>query len=425
MNRQGGENRVAGTYSTADVRHVVNPYVSRAAAYPAALAGIFDTVVVDEAQAEIVQWPGYQPTPLHRLRAAARTAGVGDIYYKDEGCRFEPGSFKALGGAYAVQQLLRTEAGRRLGRPVSLADIREARYAGTTAGITVATATDGNHGRSVAWGARRFGCRCVIYVHREVSEGRCRAMEAYGATVRRVDGNYDDSVRRAQKDADENDWFIVSDTSYPGYTTLPVYVMAGYTLMMREVLDALPANVALTHVMLQGGCGGLAASMAACLWQVLGAKRPRLTVVEPVRADCLFQSIASGEPVGVNIAEESLMAGLSCGEVSTLAWRMLQPSITDAVAMDDDLIAPTMRLLAAGGDGDTPIAAGESAVPALAVLIAASQQPALREALELGAGSRVLVLGTEGATDPSIYRELVGTDPGNIPSQSLPSPVGR
>jgi len=398
-------------YTSTEVRHLANPRVESGARYPAKLVEVFDERLAAEAQAEIRHWPGYAPTPLHNLKAVAEAAGLRDIYYKDEARRFEPGSFKALGGAYAVQQLLRREVGERLGVAVSLADIRAGRFADITAQITVATATDGNHGRSVAWGAQRFGCRCMIYIHREVSEGRRRAMEAYGAKVVRVDGNYDDSVRRAQADAMENNWFIVSDTSYPGYTTLPLYVMAGYTLMMQEVLDELPAAVDLTHVMLQGGCGGLAAAMAGYLWQVLGERRPRLCVVEPVQADCLYRSMAAGERVDVDITEESLMAGLSCGEVSTLAWTLIQPTVTDFVSTNDDLIAPTMGLLARGGEGVPPITAGESAVPGLAITLAASRQRSLREALGLDTGSRVLVLGTEGATDPSIYRDLVGIDP--------------
>lgn len=402
-------------FETAEIHHLANTEFVPDGDCPGAVSDVLGMDLATEAQREIASWKGYAPTPLHVLSSTARSAGVRSLYYKDEGARFAPGSFKALGGAYAVQQLLRQEIGRLSGQTVSLADIRAGRFPELAQGITVATATDGNHGRSVAWGAGRFGCRCVIYVHREVSEGRCRAMADYGAEVIRVDGNYDDSVRRAQSDATENGWFIVSDTSYPGYTTLPRYVMAGYTLMIREVLDQLPAPDSLTHVFLQGGCGGLAASVAGYLWQVLGERRPRLIVVEPVQADCLYQSVLSGRRVDVNIREESLMAGLSCGEVSTLAWTMIQPSVADFVSMNDDLIAPTMRMLAGAG-GDEAVIAGESAVPGLAVLMAASRRPELWSALHLNGESRVLVLGTEGATDAEIYRDLTGIDPGRAAS---------
>lgn len=400
-------------YENARLRHIGNPRFTPDGAYPERLDDVMDAALITEAQEEIRRWDGYAPTPLHALDVLARSVGVRGVFYKDEGRRFEPASFKALGGAYAVQHLLRRELENSLNRAVSLEDVRERRYDNAAAGITVATATDGNHGRSVAWGAARFGCRCVIYIHREVSEGRRAAMSAYGAEVVRVDGNYDDSVRRAQSDADANGWFIVSDTSYPGYTELPRYVMAGYTVMMQEVLEQLPQRTALTHVFLQGGCGGLAASVAAYLWQTLGPDRPRLAVIEPVQADCLYQSISTGDRVDVNITEESLMAGLSCGEVSTLAWSVIQPAVQDFVSMDDDLIAPTMRRLAEG-NGAGPIVAGESAVPGLAVLLAAARQRNLWDALGLDAGSNVLLLGTEGATDPEIYRELVGRSPGDM-----------
>jgi len=397
-------------FETAEIRHVGNPALAPDRACPDEVSEILSPDLAAEAQREISTWEGYTPTPLYSLDRIADDAGVHALYYKDEGLRFPPGSFKALGGAYAVEQLLSREISRHAGEPVPLKDVRAGRHPDLADAITVATATDGNHGRSVAWGARRFGCRCVIYVHSEVSDARCKAMEEYGATVVRVDGNYDDSVHRAQVDATANGWFIVSDTSYPGYTTLPRYVMAGYTVMMKEVLKQLPAADSLTHVFLQGGCGGLAASVAAYLWQVLGERRPRLVVVEPVQADCLYQSAASGRRVDVNIVEESLMAGLSCGEVSTLAWTMVRPAVGDFVSMGDELIAPTMRLLSRGGDGSA-VVAGESAVPGLASVLAASRQPELWRALGLNAGSRVLVLGTEGATDPAIYRKLTGVEP--------------
>ncbi|MBS1270425.1 MAG: Diaminopropionate ammonia-lyase [Gammaproteobacteria bacterium] len=401
-------------YRNADVRHIKNPCFNPAVDYPADLNGILGSALIMEAQDEISRWDGYSPTPLYPLCEIAGAIDVKAIYYKDESRRFAPGSFKALGGAYAVEQLLKREVSRRLGREISLGEIRNGRYAKLTSGVTVATATDGNHGRSVAWGAARFGCSCVIYIHRHVSEGRCAAMESFGARVIRVEGNYDDSVRQARLDAAKNGWYIVSDTSYPGYMTLPRYVMAGYTVMIKEALEQIPDRTAPTCVFLQGGCGGLAAAIAGYLWQALGEHRPRLIVVEPVQADCLYQSVSACRRVDVNITEESSMAGLSCGEVSILAWGMVQAAVNDFLSMNDDLIGPTMRLLARRQNGTTPIVAGESAVPGLAALLAASWQTGLRDALDLGVDSQVLIFGTEGATDPQIYKNLVGAYPGEI-----------
>lgn len=402
-------------FDTAEIRHLPNPCFAVNDNCPAELTEILNANLIAEAQGEIRHWPGYRPTPLYALDAMARSVAVANIHYKDEGGRFAPGSFKALGGAYAVQQLLRREIGARVSKDVTLEDVRERRYPEAANEVTVATATDGNHGRSVAWGAARFGCPCVVYVHRNVSEPRCEAMEGYGARVVRVDGNYDDSVRQAQADAAANDWFIVSDTSYPGYAELPRYVMAGYTIMMKEVLEQYPAAHLPTHVFLQGGCGGLAAAMAVYLCQTLGARRPRLVVVEPVQADCLYRSVAAGRRTDLHITEESVMAGLSCGEVSALAWTVVERAVNDFVAVSDELVAPTMRLLARAEAGRPPIVAGESAVPGLAVALAASGRDALREALGFAEGSEILVLGTEGATDPRIYEELTGMAPGAVP----------
>jgi diaminopropionate ammonia-lyase len=222
------------------------------------------------AKDEIASWPGFAPTPLCTLSGLARAAGVGGLFYKDEASRFGLGSFKALGGAYAVFRLLR----QQIGSAVSAADLSSGRYADRLAGITVTCATDGNHGRSVAWGARTFGCACKIYVHQTVSQGRCDAIAAYGAKIRRVAGTYDDAVRQAASDAAAQGWYVVSDTSYEGYTDIPRNVMQGYAVMVDEALRQLPDGVLPSHVFVQGGVGGLAASVCAHLWEILGPRRP-------------------------------------------------------------------------------------------------------------------------------------------------------
>jgi len=400
---------VDAIYQTVNINHLANSQVDPASDYPKELERILDAAIFTRAQEEIMQWDGYQPTSLYSLTGLASELGVKSLYYKDEGQRFPPGSFKALGGAYAVKNLLRDQVALQTNDQVSLQDIRQRKYPDQVKNITVATATDGNHGRSVAWGAQRFGCPCKIYVHAQVSEGRCKAMQAYGAEVIRVQGHYDDSVHRVASDAATNGWFIVSDTSYEGYAELPRQAMAGYSVMLKEILDQLPASNAATHIFVQGGCGGLAAAACAYLWDELGPKRPRFAIVEPVQADCLFQSGKQKQQVDVNIAEESLMAGLSCGEVSTIAWDIIRRGTHDFLSMHDDLVGPTMRLLAKGDTGAAPIVAGESAVPGLAVVIAACKQAELKLTLDLNDNSVIILLGTEGASDPEIYQQLVGT----------------
>ena len=357
------------------------------------------------AAAEIAGWEGYAPTPLLALDALAGALGLAKVLYKDEGPRFGLGSFKALGGAYAALRVLQREVSRALGRPVAPADIREGRHAALASRITLVTATDGNHGRALAWGCQRFGAPCRIYIHAEVSEARAEAMRALGAEVVRIDGNYDDSVALAREEAEANGWFAVSDTSWPGYTEVPRDVMAGYGVMAREVCGVLDRPP--THAFLQAGVGGLAAAVAAGLRQHWGGESPRIVVVEPELAACLFASARAGGRTDIRIEEETLMAGLSCGEPSGLAWEVLAEEAGDFLTVPESFVGPAMRLLARPLGGDPEIEAGESAVAGLAALVAAARNGAMRGALGLDADSRVLLVGSEGATDPASYAALV------------------
>jgi diaminopropionate ammonia-lyase len=362
------------------------------------------------ALAEITTWPGYAPTPLVALPGLAAACGVATLAFKDESGRFGLGSFKALGGAYAVaRHLIRCLAAE--GIAASSAELAAGRFADRTRAITVTCATDGNHGRSVAWGAQRFGCRAVIYIHETVSEGRAEAIARYGAEVRRVPGTYDDAVRRAAEDAAREGWTVVSDTSYPGYTEIPRDVMQGYRLMAEEALAEWQALFSSppTHVFAPGGVGGVAAAVAAELALFFGqAAMPVLIVVEPDRADCLLRSAEAGTPVAVPGELDTMMAGLACGEVSILAFDELLFRAHAFMAVPDEAVAPCMRLLAKGIGGDRRVVAGESAVAVLAGLILARNDADAARSLGLGPDSRVLLFGTEGATDPALYAHIVG-----------------
>ncbi len=383
-----------------------------AAEYGADQQAVLNADGFHTARQEITSWPGYAPTPLIALPGLAAAAGLGEVWYKDEGPRFGLGSFKALGGAYAVCCLLRGEVAARTDAPqVTTAELLSGTYRDVLSDITVCTATDGNHGRSVAWGAQTFGCRCVIYIHATVSEGRKAAMEDFGATVRRVQGNYDDSVHQAAADAAENGWFVVSDTSYPGYTEIPRDVMHGYMVMADETIRQLPDETSPTHVFVQGGVGGLAAAVAARLWLQDRNARPHFVVVEPEDAACLFESAKAGEPVVVPGDLDTVMAGLAAGEVSLLAWRILEAVTDGFMTLPDRPVETLMCLLAGGVAGDPPVVAGESAVAGLAGAIGALMNPRVTETLELGADSHILVFGTEGATDPEVYEQIVGRTP--------------
>lgn len=358
-----------------------------------------------DSRAEITQWPGYAPTPLHSFKAMAQNIGIAEVLYKHEGPRFGLGSFKALGGSYAALRVLQRQISEKLGQEVSLADIREGKYKDEVAQITLVSATDGNHGRSLAWGCQRVGAPCRIYIHAEVSEGRAQAMRDLGAEVIRIDGDYDESVVQTKQEAEENGWFVVSDTSWEGYSEPPRDVMAGYGVMTAEICDSL--EQAPTHVFLQGGVGGLAAGVAAGLRQHWGDASPRVVIVEPELAACLFDSARNGKPTTFAVQEETLMAGLSCGEPSGMAWEVLAEEASDFLTIPESIVAPTVRLLARPLDGDKAIEVGESAIAGLAALIAARQDSDLSQKLGLNADSRVLLIGSEGVTDPEIFAKIM------------------
>ncbi|MGR3913623.1 MAG: diaminopropionate ammonia-lyase [Gammaproteobacteria bacterium] len=371
------------------------------------LRGDFNAAANQQAFREISAWRNYRPSALRRLERLELEFGLGALYYKDESSRFGLGSFKALGGAYAVQWLLQREVFSQSGERATARDLEAGAHRRHTARITVVTATDGNHGRAVAWGARRFGCNCRIFIHAGVSEFRAREMRNLGAEVARIDGNYDRSLEFAARDAEAAGHYLVSDTSTAEYTELPRVIMAGYSVLMREVMAQLREE-RLTHVFVQGGVGGLAAAVAMFLWEQLGAARPRMIVVEPELAACLFRSARHGRPVTVEITRETIMAGLSCGEVSLLAWPALAAAAHDFVTISDDLVAPLMRMLARhDGGGGGGIEAGETGVAGLAACLAACAQPHCKAALGLDARSRVLTIGTEGATDRDLYDSII------------------
>ena len=357
---------------------------------------------------EITQWDGYAPTPLYSLKALAERLYLNEVLYKDEGPRFGLGSFKALGGAYAALRVLQKQISLSLSNDVSLKDIRTGEYTKEAADIKLVSATDGNHGRSLAWGCQRFGAQCRIYIHAEVSEGRAVAMRDLGAEVIRIKGDYDDSVDLARIEAERNNWFVVSDTTWPGYSEPPRDVMLGYGVMTREINDELTQPP--THIFLQSGCGGFAASVASALRQYWGNQTPRVVIVEPELAACLYESSKANEVKRVNIKEESIMAGLSCGEASEMAWEILTEEAVDFITIPDNIVPQTVRALARPVGDDPVIEAGESAVAGLAVLICAVKQLDLRAKLGLDKTSRVLLIGSEGVTDREIFAKIMEGD---------------
>ena len=366
----------------------------------------------EAAFAEISAWPGYVPTPLYGMQSLAAEFGLGAVLYKDEGKRFGLGSFKPLGGAYAVARALARELAKAGVPEASAADLLAGRHAALVRDITITSATDGNHGRSVAWGARMFGCQAVIFIHEAVSDGRKAAIESYGAEVIRVPGGYDDSVRHAFAEAEKRGWHVVQDTATSTYHEVPRDITFGYGVIAAEVAAQVAAPP--THVLVQAGVGGVASAICTRFWQLWGSQRPKFLVLEPARAACVAASLRAGRRVDVPIVEETVMAGLSCGVVSELAWNVLATGADAAVVIDDELALEGMRRLAFPLPGDRPIVGGECSGGAMGALVGLAREPALMRSLALDGASRVLLIGTEGATDPVIYAKIVGKAPEEI-----------
>jgi len=356
----------------------------------------------EKASKEITSWDEYKETPLVDLENMAKKTGVSKLFYKNEHYRFSLKSFKALGGAYAVANLLIGKL-KEAGIDANSNDLLAGTYSDITNKITVSCATDGNHGKSVAWGASQFGCNCEIFIHSHVSVSREKEIAKYGANVNRIDGNYDDSVHIADKTAAEKGYFTVSDTSYEGYTEVPKDVMQGYTIMVDEALKQMACKP--THVFLQGGVGGMAAAVASFILETYGADSPIFVMIEPTNADCLLQSAKNGVPTVVHGDLDTVMAGLSCGEISMLAWEILENKTKGFFSIPDEPIAEVMQYLASL---ENPVVAGESAVAGLAGYLIVQNSDEYRKALEIDENSKILFLGTEGDTDALVYEQMVG-----------------
>ncbi|MBD2755255.1 diaminopropionate ammonia-lyase [Spirosoma validum] len=350
--------------------------------------------------------PAYRPTPLQALSALASSLSIGELYVKDEAHRLGLQSFKALGGAYAVVTLAQEEVAKRLGQQVSWETLRQPIHQEVIQRLTFACATDGNHGRSVAFGAQLVGAKAVIFVHPGVSQRRRQRMAELGAQIVEVPGSYDDAVREASRVSDRNGWLLTSDTSWPGYEHVPGLVMQGYLTLWQESISQLPRLP--SHIFIQAGVGGLAAALAGHLASCWGADRPKIIIVEPQRAACLFESAKADQRVSLPPGESTVMAMLECYEPSAIAWRILLRTTDAFLTIRDEMAIDSMIRLARPLDDDPAIISGESGGAGLAGLLQVCQHQDWREALGITSHSCVMVINTEGATDPDRYEALVG-----------------
>ncbi|KPM39215.1 hypothetical protein AK830_g7346 [Neonectria ditissima] len=376
---------------------------------------------------EIRTWPEYEPQPLRSLPNLARQMCISDLFFKDESRRFGTslGSFKALGAPYAVYMILADEVLSRTGSRPSSMELRSGKFHDITQRVTVCVATDGNQGRGLAYGAKIFGCRCVDYIHDHVSVGRTEMMKDLGAIVIRINGEYEASVERAKEDAKMNGWHFVGSTSWSDFDTgIPRNVMNAYMVVVEEALVSVPSVERITHVFVCGGVGSIAAAIFlgfhTRLRQIQETKAreskrsPRYVIVEPSEADCLFQSVKTGELSESQGSLRTLMAGLACRVPSPTALKILAWLASDFIAVEDSFAVKGMQELASGLGADVPIVCGESSAASMGVMLKAGSDASLREKLGLDENSQVLLFGLEGATDPEIYEKLVGVSPDAI-----------
>lgn len=368
------------------------------------------------------QLPGYRMSPLKGLSNLAARLGLGGLWVKDESARLDLQSFKVLGGSYAIYKLIQ----KRLGlddHELSFADIKDDVVREKLGDITFAAATDGNHGRGVAWSAAQMGFKSVIYVHRLTSQGRIQAIESSGARVVVVDGNYDDAVRQVYQDAQQNGWEVVSDTAWEGYEDIPKWVMQGYATMFSEVQEQLVVQGLSqpTHIFVQAGVGSLAAATIGFYRNLFGDSI-QTCVIEPTKAACLYRSAQTdvGQPHTVEGDLDTIMAGLACGEPNPIAWEIIKDRADYFAICPDFVAAMGMRVYGVPLRGDPVVIAGESGAVTLGALMYIMQHAtgrAFRDQLGLGPGSQVLLINTEGNTSPDDFRYVVWEGGVPVPEQ--------
>ena len=339
---------------------------------------------IDEAYKIISDWENYVPTPLLLLDKLSTELKLKRIFYKDESKRFHLKSFKALGGSYAVEKI--TKGNKE---------------------IVISTATAGNHGRSVAWGSKKLGLKCKIFISEYVSETRAEAMRDFGADVIRVKGNYEDSLNECIKQSNQNNWQIVQDVAWKNYMLVPKLTMAGYSVMMKEISEQIN-NQKVSHIILQAGVGGMAAAMVAGLARYLNHV-PQIIIVEPDSAACVLASINTGKIEKISIEKESIMGGMSCGEVSLVPWQILKKSVNYCVTVSDNYISKTIKYLANCELSYEKIIGGECSTPGIISLIGLCNDAKIRKKINLNEDSNVLLFGCEGDADEELYQKLLNS----------------
>lgn len=354
--------------------------------------------------------PGYEPTPLVQLKNLAGYCGVNNIFIKDESYRFGQNAFKVLGGSYAVAKYIAEKLGMDISEltyeKIISEEVRE-----KIGEITFVTATDGNHGRGIAWTAKLLKQKCVVYMPKGSATERLENIRALGAEASITACNYDDSVRMAAETARKNGWVLIQDTAFEGYEKIPAWIMQGYLTMMAEAVEQM-GGIRPTHVFLQAGVGAMAGSMTGFLASYYEAEKPLITIVEPENANCIFETAkaADGKLHYVTGNLDTIMAGLSCGEPCSIGWDMLHQYADYFVSMSDSVAAQGMRILGNPMDDDTRVVSGESGAAGFGLAVELLRREELRQLkkeLKMDENSVILCISTEGDTDRENYRRIV------------------
>ncbi|WP_246582808.1 diaminopropionate ammonia-lyase [Clostridium mobile] len=355
----------------------------------------------------------YSVTPLHKLDNLAKYLGVNNIFLKDESYRFGLNAFKVLGGSYSIGKYLSKKLGMDISE-VSFDLLRSKEIKEKLGEITFVTATDGNHGRGVAWAANQLGQKSVVYMPKGSSLTRLENIRKEGAEASIIDGNYDDAVRLSDEMAKKHGWVVVQDTAWEGYEDIPTWIMQGYGTLIHEAMEQLNENGVdnPTHVFVQAGVGSFAGAVQGYLASKFGEDRPITIVLEPDYAPCIYKSakINDGKPHIVTGDMQTIMAGLACGEPNTISWEVLRDYSDAYFSCPDYVAARGMRILASPLKGDPQIISGESGAVGTGVLSLLMEKDCykeLREKLGFNEDSKILIISTEGNTDPYKYRDIV------------------
>ena len=358
--------------------------------------------------------PGYKATPLVELDELAKYYGVQKLWLKDESKRFGLNAFKVLGGSYAIGKYLSQKLGKDMSElPFNVLVSDEVKK--QLGDVTFVTATDGNHGRGVAWVANKLRQKSVVYMPKGSAKMRFDAIAREGADVSITDLNYDDAVRLANKGAQEHGWIMVQDTAWDGYEEIPLWIMQGYSTIINEIVEQLEAakEEKPTHVFLQAGVGSFAGAVQGYLAHLYGDDRPITIICEPHGANCIYKSMEAndGKPHNVTGDLTTIMAGLACGEPNTISWKILRDNADFSVSCDDSIAARGMRVLSSPLGNDQRVISGESGAVGLGLFTVLSEKKEeyaeLMKALKIDENSRILCISTEGDTDVEGYKNVV------------------